>query len=322
MGCQLASPSGWAHHGSMGGRVHGTCQRYNAVSIMSVRVYPTTRVVVVVVVVLSVDIPCISSMPQAQFDICAFHPCWLVSWTAREHCVDPRRSGILSSSAALDIRWKDPVIATIGQQSLCCIRQTIVTQEEELREGVVARPDRVGWWQRGGMVCLNIAPAHSRHWQIAVPPSFGPKWWCALYNTSSLYDVCCVSELAEKSSQMPGERRKGTARGLGVSERAQCCRERPIARRRPPRLRSYRKQLLNVAMPMLNCPYYRALYQGGAASCAGRGKRGGEHCTVWVLNEDMAPLVCCMNRLSWTRCCGGVCLGPQTGRGLGQCSTL
>lgn len=138
------SPSGWAHHGSMGGRVHGTCQRYNAVSIMSVRVYPTTRVVVVVVV-LSVDIPCISSMPQAQFDICAFHPCWLVSWTAREHCVDPRRSGILSPSAALDIRWKDPVILTIGQQSLCWIRQTIVTQEEELREGVVARPDRVGW---------------------------------------------------------------------------------------------------------------------------------------------------------------------------------
>lgn len=37
---------------------------------------------------------------------------------------------------------------------------------------MVAQPDRVGWWQRGGMVCLNIAPAHSRHWQIAVPPSF------------------------------------------------------------------------------------------------------------------------------------------------------
>lgn len=115
----------------MGGRVHGTCQRYNAVSIMSVRVYPTTRVVVVVVVVLSVDIPCISSMPQAQFDICAIHPSWLVSWIAREYCVDPRRSGILSSSAAPDIRWEDPVISSIGQQPLCGIRQTIVTQEEE-----------------------------------------------------------------------------------------------------------------------------------------------------------------------------------------------
>jgi hypothetical protein len=67
--------------GALGGRVHGTCQRYNAVSIMSVRVYPTARVVVVVV--LSVDIPCISSMPQAQFDICAFHPT-SVSWMARE----------------------------------------------------------------------------------------------------------------------------------------------------------------------------------------------------------------------------------------------
>lgn len=70
---------------------HGrTCPRdLSAVQCSVHRVYPTTRVVVVV---LLVDIPCISSMPQAQFDICAFHPSWLVSWIAREHCVDPRRT--------------------------------------------------------------------------------------------------------------------------------------------------------------------------------------------------------------------------------------
>lgn len=133
-------------------------------------------------------------------------------------------------------------------------------------------------------------------------------WWCALYNTSSLYDVCCVSELAERSSQRPGERRKGTARGLGVSERAQCCRERPIARLPPGPASLVPKALLNVAMPMLNCPYYRALYQGGAASGgAGRGKRGGGRCTLFLLGRPFA--VCCMNRHVWTRRCGGVCLG-------------
>jgi hypothetical protein len=155
---------------------------------------------------------------------------------------------------------------------------------------------------------LNIAPAHSRHWQIAVPQllflslvgvwsllhrenrddaihSWRPMWWCALYNTASLHDVCCVSQLAEKSSQRPGERRRGAARGLGVSERTQCCRERPIVRLRP-RLPSYRKQMLNMAMPIVNCPHYRALYQGAAAAGALSGKRGGGHCTCVRLGSD------------------------------------
>lgn len=162
------------------------------------------------------------------------------------------------------------------------------------------------------MVCLNIAPAHSRHWQIAVPPSFGPNI-VVVRIVQDVFPLRRLLCLRTRRKVIPDARRAterygtrvGSLRESTMLPGAANCPPPPAPASLVPKAVAECRDA-DVELPILPS----SLSRRSSIMCwereAGRGTlysvgSEGRHGSSGVLHEQ--PFLGC----------GGVCLGPQAG---------